>query len=154
MLTSPVRHAHTSSAVRPGLCLDSDAGRSGPSPMAEATIMVVEDQRQVRRLTARMLRDEGYPVIEAESAEEALFLLARRPDVRLVLTDVAMPGMDGVRLAYTVQQLYPQRRVVLMSAFVGLIAKIGIRGAPLPVLPKPFTASQLVQKVREALLPH
>jgi CheY-like chemotaxis protein len=101
-----------------------------------------------------MLRDEGYIVIEAQSAEEALLLLEQDAQVRLVLTDVAMPGMDGVRLADRIQQLYPDQRVMLMSAFVGLIAKIGFRAAPLPVLAKPFTAAQLVQKVREALLEH
>jgi two-component system cell cycle sensor histidine kinase/response regulator CckA len=154
MLNSPVHHAHSSRAGKPGLCLDPDTDRTGPSPITAATIMVVEDQPLVRALTGRMLRDEGYIVIEAQSAEEALLLLEQDAQVRLVLTDVAMPGMDGVRLADRIQHLYPDQRVMLMSAFVGLIAKIGFRAAPLPVLAKPFTAAQLVQKVREALLEH
>jgi two-component system, NtrC family, nitrogen regulation response regulator GlnG len=73
---------------------------------------------------------------------------------RLILADIAMPGMDGIKLAEQVHELYPEQPVVLMSAYSGMIAKAGLRGIPHPVLPKPFTAPQLVQKISEALRQH
>jgi CheY-like chemotaxis protein len=101
-----------------------------------------------------MLRDAGYTVREAGSAQEALSFLEAAREVALVLADVIMPDISGVQLAEAIHERYPDQRVILMSAFSGEIAKIGVRGSPLPVLPKPFTASQLTQKIDEALRRH
>jgi CheY-like chemotaxis protein len=79
----------------------------------------------VRRLAARMLRDSGFLVAEASSAQEALQQLASSQGIRLVLTDVVMPGMDSIKLADTIQERYPDRRVVLMMAYTGMARKIG-----------------------------
>lgn len=117
-------------------------------------MMVVDDELWVRQMVARILKDQGFNVLEASSAEEALGLLQTAKEVRLVLTDVAMPGMDGVKLADTIRQQHPAQPVMLMSAFAGVITKIGVRGAPLPVLTKPFTAAQLAQKIQEFLKQH
>jgi len=114
---------------------------------------VVDDEYYVRRLTARMLRELGYEVLEASTAEEALSLMTGSTPVELVLTDIAMPGMHGVRLADTIAERYPGCPVLLMSGFAAVIRKLGFEGRSLPILRKPFGVGELAQAVREALEP-
>jgi two-component system, cell cycle sensor histidine kinase and response regulator CckA len=121
---------------------------------AQTTILVVDDEPWVRQLAARMLRDSGFLVAEASSAQEALQQLASSQEIRLVLTDVVMPGMDGVKLADAIQERYPDRRVVLMTAYPGLAGKIASHTGPRPILPKPFSSAQLMQRIREVLGNH
>lgn len=114
-----------------------------------ATILVVEDQPELHALIARALRPEGYRIIEAMSAAEALEILEREGEViDLVLSDVVMPGTSGLELASHVQANYPATRVLLMSGFAG--AKRWETGDLLPaigMLSKPFTPAHL----REAI---
>jgi len=127
---------------------------SGASPApGKTTVLVVDDEYYVRRLTARMLRELGYEVLEASTAEEALSLMTGSTPVELVLTDIAMPGMDGVRLADTIAERYPGCPVLLMSGFAAVIRKLGFEGRSLPILRKPFGVGELAQAVREALEP-
>jgi CheY-like chemotaxis protein len=101
--------------------------------------MVVEDDDRVRRLTARMLRDEGYDVIEARAGQEALKRLAEGSEVHVVLTDIAMPGgMHGVELAERILADSPECQVVLMSGYASLFPKMGTYGTRFPLLIKPF----------------
>jgi len=114
--------------------------------------MVVDDEERVRRLTARMLRDEGYNVIEAGSAEQALDRLADAGEVQIVLADIAMPGgMNGVELAEKVLAAAPSSRIVLMSGYDRLFPNWESIGARFPLLMKPFTAGQLFQQMSEVL---
>jgi CheY-like chemotaxis protein len=114
--------------------------------------MVVDDEERVRRLTARLLREEGYQVIEAQSGEQALERLPDAGEVQVVLADIAMPGgMNGVELAERVLAGAPWRRVVLMSGYDRLFPEWGSTGAPFPLLVKPFTPEQLIQQVFEVL---
>ena len=114
--------------------------------------MVVDDDERGRRITARILSDEGYQVIEARSAEQALERLADAGEVQIVLADIVMPGgMNGVELAEKVLAAAPWRRVVLMSGYDRLFPEWGSMGAPFPLLIKPFTAGQLIQQVGEVL---
>jgi DNA-binding NtrC family response regulator len=116
------------------------------------TIMVVDDDERGRRLTSRMLRDEGYMVIEARSAEHALEQLAEAREVQVVLADIAMPGgMSGLELAEKVEAAELCRWVVLMSGYDRLFPKWGERGARFPLLMKPFTAEQLIRQMRDVL---
>lgn len=116
------------------------------------TIMVVDDHQDSRRVTARLLRDEGYQVIEAESAEQALEGLDREKGVEIVVTDIAMPGgMDGLELAEKISAATPWRRIVLMSGYAKQFPKIGSSGARFPLLIKPFTPYQLAEQIREVL---
>ena len=129
--------------------LSPEQDRTSPA-QSIVTIMVVDDEERVRRITARMLRDEGYHVIEANSAEQALELLADAEEVQIVLADIAMPGgMNGVELAEKVLAAAPWRRVVLMSGYDRLFPKWGSIGARFPLLMKPFTAGQLIQQMCE-----
>jgi DNA-binding NtrC family response regulator len=118
----------------------------------DCSVLVVDDDRGVRRLTARMLRAEGYTVIEAGSGVEALRALETDPSIRLVVTDIVMPEMDGLALADRVMAGRPHLRVVLMTGHAPeLTAQLELRDSSLPVLLKPFTAAQLLGKVRNTL---
>ena len=129
---------------------DMDRDRTSPTQPA-VTIMVVDDDERGRRVTARMLRDEGYNVIEARSGEEALERLAES-EVQVILADLAMPGgMHGLELVEQALALAPWRRVVLMSGYDRLFPKLGTYGARFPLLMKPFSAEQLVRQIREVL---
>jgi CheY-like chemotaxis protein len=115
-------------------------------------VLVVDDDLGVLRLTARMLRLEGYTVLEAGSGAEALHLLETEPDIRLVLTDVVMPGMHGLDLASKVQQHERRPRVILMTGHAAeLSGQLEQRDPSVPLLLKPFTSQQLIKTVRKAL---
>jgi two-component system cell cycle sensor histidine kinase/response regulator CckA len=129
--------------------LDLDQDRTSPRP-SSVTVLVVDDNDQSRRLTARMLRDEGYHVIEAHSGERALECL-KTGDVKVVLTDIAMPGMDGIELAHRIMAADASRPVVLMSGYDRIYPQLGALAANFPLLQKPFSADQLGREIREAL---
>lgn len=120
--------------------------------MGAWSVLVVDDDRGVRRLAARMLRAAGYRVLEAESGVEALRLLGSDPGIRMVVTDILMPEMDGLVLADRALAQAPHLRVVLMTGHAPeLTARLDQGDSALPVVLKPFTAEQLVEKVRDAL---
>jgi DNA-binding NtrC family response regulator len=123
------------------------------SPLqSTVTILVVDDDERGRRITARLLRDEGFQVIEAQSAEQALDRLGDSSEIQVVLADIAMPGgMNGVELAEKILATDPWQRVVLMSGYDRVFPKLGSMGARFPLLMKPFTANQLITQMREVL---
>jgi CheY-like chemotaxis protein len=131
--------------------LNLDPERTGPA-QSSVTVLVVDDNEQGRLVTSRMLRDEGYAVIEADSGEAALRLLAERTEIQVVVTDIVMPGgIDGLELAQTILESTPWRKVVLMSGFPRGFSQLAESGARIPILIKPFSAGQLAFQVREAL---
>ncbi len=135
--------------VHPWLSPDTDrTGLSG----AGCAVLVVDDDRGVRRLTARMLRSQGYQVYEAASGQEALRALKDERSIQLVVTDIVMPEMHGLDLADRVLAAMPDLHVVLMTGHAPeLTVQLELRDTQLPVLLKPFTAEQLFTKVRNAL---
>jgi two-component system, cell cycle sensor histidine kinase and response regulator CckA len=116
------------------------------------TILLVEDERSLRKLTLSTLRDIGYTVYEAQDAREALDLAKRTETaIDLLLTDVVMPGMSGRALADTLSPLRPGMRVLYMSGYTdGEIAPHGVLEAGTSILRKPFTRDQLMRQVEEA----
>jgi CheY-like chemotaxis protein len=117
-------------------------------------VLVVDDDRGVLRLTSRMLRMAGYKVLEAGSGPEALSVLQKEPGIDLVLTDIVMPEMHGLELVDRALATAPKLRILLMTGHaLELTAQLGVRESPLPLLLKPFSAEQLLAKVREALIP-
>jgi signal transduction histidine kinase len=116
------------------------------------TILVVEDDRRVRELAARVLTQQGYQVVAAADADAALQEAATRlPEIDLLLTDIVMPGMNGFALAERLLSIRPGLRVIFMSGFAGRSQEELARHGNPEILPKPFTPAALARRVREAL---
>ncbi len=117
------------------------------------TILVVEDEEAVRRLTSRILTKHGYDVIEANDTREALQIVKKQKKaIHLLLTDVIMPEMNGKELYRQISDIQPEMRVVFMSGYTDdVIANHGILDKGLRFLQKPFTVQTLTHKVARAL---
>jgi two-component system cell cycle sensor histidine kinase/response regulator CckA len=122
-------------------------------PRGNETVLVVEDEQQVRRLACSVLRHAGYHVIEAEDAEEALRLCkAGRSEFDLLLTDVVMPKMSGRELAERIAALGHPIKVLFMSGYTDdAVLRHGVRDTGAAFLQKPLTPGSLTRKVREVL---
>jgi PAS domain S-box-containing protein len=130
--------------------LAAPAHGEAPSRGRPGTILLVEDEPAVRRLAEDMLRREGYHVIAATSGSEALDRLEEHAEVSLLLTDVVMPGMNGLDLARHARALRPGLRVVFMTGYgEGAAEEAGLSGAGL--IAKPFTPAALARKIHETL---
>jgi len=119
------------------------------------TVLLVEDEDPVRLFSSRALKNKGYKVIEAESAERALEILHDGADkIDLVITDVVMPKMDGPSLIKEVRELYPERalKVIFMSGYTedNFRKRLG-DDVDIHFLPKPFSLKQLAGKVKEVM---
>lgn len=117
------------------------------------TVLLVEDERQVRRLVRTILGRLGYDVLEAEGPEEALALCAGYEGrIDLLLTDVVMPVMNGKELQERVSALLPGIKTLFMSGYTAdSIASRGALHEGVDFLEKPFSPDQLGRKVREVL---
>ncbi|MFL5299982.1 MAG: ATP-binding protein, partial [Anaeromyxobacteraceae bacterium] len=116
-------------------------------------LLVVEDDPHVREVTVRSLRGGGYDVLVAQSGEEALALdAAKACDVRLLVTDVVMPGVDGRALAEDLLRRHPALRVLYVSGYPqDALADGGVLAPGVELLPKPFTPAALLARVRAVL---
>jgi signal transduction histidine kinase len=123
------------------------------SPRGSETILVVEDQEYVRRLAVRCLRELGYTVLAAGSAEEALDVAAAHGGpIHLLVTDVIMPGMNGRVLAHNFLMHRPAAKVLYISGYTDdVFVQRGLSNAALELLDKPFTPEVLGQRVRDLL---
>ena len=117
------------------------------------TILLVEDDPQLRQLSSSVLAHCGYNVLTASTPEEGLAICeANHNEIRLLVTDVVMPRMNGRQLAERVAKIRPQIRVLYISGYTdNAIVHYGVLDPGLWFLPKPFTLSGLVTKVREVL---
>ncbi len=129
-----------------------------PSPThltGNETILLVEDQDQVRGVASTILEGQGYRVLKAADGEAALALSAQHEGpIELLLTDVVMPGIGGPALAERLTKERPELRVLYASGYTkGAIEQHGVfEGSP-ALLQKPFTPESLLRKVREVLGP-
>jgi CheY-like chemotaxis protein len=139
---------------------------SEPSPGASAyvtgehsgageTILVLDDDDGVRAVTARVLKRAGYHVRAVTGGEEALaFAESHRGEIHLLVTDVAMPDIDGFEVARRLQKLRPGLKVLTMSGYPAAAIEARQRGENFgPLLRKPFTFQGLLDAVRAALDP-
>jgi PAS domain S-box-containing protein len=117
------------------------------------TILLVEDDPQLRQLSSSVLAHCGYKVLTANGPEEGLAICKENHrDIRLLVTDVVMPRMNGRQLAEQIVQVAPNVKVLYISGYTSnAIVHYGVLDAGLWFLPKPFTLSALVAKVREVL---
>jgi PAS domain S-box-containing protein len=129
------------------------APSASPVPRGTETILLAEDEAEVREVAREVLETCGYTVLEAPRPADALLIAERHTGpIDLLLTDVIMPQMSGPRLAERLAPLRPEMRVLYMSAHPGeTTARRGGLEPGMPYLPKPFPLEALAAKVREVL---
>ena len=122
-------------------------------PKGKETILLVEDDPEVRALARLILHGQGYTLLEAGDGQEALNLFSRYSDpIHLILTDVIMPGMNGKTLIEQLSQTQPNVKILFMSGYTdNMIAQHGVLDPGLAFLQKPFSPVTLARKVREVL---
>jgi PAS domain S-box-containing protein len=127
------------------------AAEIGAMPRGSETILVVEDDARVRRVTTGRLRSLGYHVVEVDNGSAALALLAAHPEIAMIFTDVAMPGgMNGDELVEAALDRKPDLKVLFTSGYAEpAVARQGMGAGAW--LKKPYTAAELAGKIREVL---
>ncbi len=140
-------------------CSEEEPSGAGPAPMASRTgtgvVLLVEDDETMRRIATRILAGSGYSVLEAADGREALKLLeSDGARVALLLTDIAMPEMDGAELSLEVFRKYPHIKVLCMSGYADKETEIGrVLGQKAEFIQKPFSPDALMLKVSALLNP-
>jgi PAS domain S-box-containing protein len=119
----------------------------------QETILLVEDEPNLRRLARQYLETQGYKILEAEDGAAALQIVdGYKGSIDLLLTDVIMPGMNGRELAARVTELLPSVRVLYMSGYTeNAVGQDGTLDAGISLLQKPFSLPALKDRVREVL---
>jgi PAS domain S-box-containing protein len=120
------------------------------------TILLVEDNAEVRALVSMSLRKHGFVVLEAGQGDEALLLCEReKTPIHLLLTDVVLPKVSGSVLADQLRLLHPEMKILFMSGYTkNAIAHHGVLNSDINFIAKPFKVLALVQKIREVLNAH
>jgi signal transduction histidine kinase len=122
-------------------------------PSGHETVLLVEDDPRVRRLTRRMLAELGYEVLEAEDGLRALSLAQDfTGPLPVLVTDVIMPALGGGELVERLKAIHPETRVVFVSGYADdALGENGVLPPGAAFLPKPFTQEELAQKLRDVL---
>lgn len=112
------------------------------------TVLVVEDDALLRMFAVEMIEEAGFRVIEAEHADAAIRLLETRDDIRIIFTDIDMPGsMNGLKLAHAVADRWPPIRIIATSGH------FKVRDGDLPdggrFIPKPYRQQQIIGTLTE-----
>jgi CheY-like chemotaxis protein len=117
------------------------------------TILLVEDEAVVREVTREVLEHAGYQVLECSGPQEAIALAAGyQGHIRVLLSDVVMPGMNGPELARRLQQRQPELVTIFMSGYADNEVLRSVLGKPATIyVQKPFTVDILLARVEEAL---
>ena len=111
-------------------------------------VLIVEDEFLIRMGAVDMIRSAGFDVVEAENADEAIFILEGRLDIAVVFTDVQMPGsMDGLKLAAAIRGRWPPIKIVATSGLLRFSQDDLPPGGRF--LPKPYSQPQIVGTLRE-----
>jgi two-component system cell cycle sensor histidine kinase/response regulator CckA len=132
------------------------ASSESPSPAAISeppkTVLVVDDDPIVREVEVQVLRVQGYTVLEAENAAEALRVAASIAPIHLLITDLVMPEIDGLELTRRFREVHPTTPVLMVS---GSLPVLRVRSEPdlerFDFLAKPFQFHELIHKVRTLL---
>jgi signal transduction histidine kinase/CheY-like chemotaxis protein len=139
----------TRDAVRPSV----DRLPETAVPTGSETLLVVEDDADVRDMVRHTLQGQGYTLLEAGNGQQALEIAASHPGpIHLLLTDIVMPIMNGTSLAGQLAQNRPDIRTLFMSGYPGAtIARHGLLGADVNLLQKPLSPKDLARRVRHTL---
>jgi PAS domain S-box-containing protein len=133
---------------------DAALSRAAASvPAARETVLLVEDNPEVRAVTVRRLKHLGYSVVEAENASRAIAILGAGGQFDLVFSDVVMPGgMSGFELAQWLRTHAPSARILLTSGFAEDVARAGEPPASdLEILRKPYSSAELARALRRTI---
>jgi two-component system cell cycle sensor histidine kinase/response regulator CckA len=132
--------------------IDVEIPPAAPRALAGETVLVVEDSRELRDLTRKLLQRQGYNVLVAADANEALAVFDENLSIDVVLTDVVMPGASGPELTRQLVERRPSTGVIYMSGYTeDAIVHHGVLRSGIAFLHKPFTSDALGRKVREVL---
>jgi two-component system cell cycle sensor histidine kinase/response regulator CckA len=118
---------------------------------SRGVVLLVDDEELLLKTTRRMLEQRGFRVVTAADAGAAIELAQCTPDIRVLLTDLSLPGMDGRELARRLRWTLPDLRVLFMSGFDAETSGLDARQAGDGFLSKPFTARELEDRVSELL---
>ncbi len=122
------------------------------SPRGWETILLVEDEEELRQLVREILTAKGYTILESRDGEEAMDIAAHHPTaIHALLTDLEMPHIGGKELAEKLAVLRPELKVMFMTGYCLEESLTGITGTTSSYLQKPFHVKHLIQKVRELL---
>ncbi|MCR9220676.1 MAG: response regulator [Alphaproteobacteria bacterium] len=138
---------------QPVAAQDADAGEGAPADTTGGgQILLVEDEDAVRLFAARALRAKGYDVTEARTGEAALEILAERPPIDLLVTDMVMPKVDGATLIREARKAMPDLPVICISGYTQESVAQEVEALPkVAFLPKPFSLKQLATKVKASI---
>ncbi len=156
-LDATTRPANIPRLLPQGSDISASPANDGYAPSLPAyrglTVLVVEDEDELRTVIRRLLEAEGYLVLEAQNGAAALQILGlpRIPQVQLVLTDLRMPVMDGRQLASVLARLHPTVPIVFMSGFTAQLMDMRLVSPHLVFLAKPFRNDDLLAMVRRQL---
>jgi DNA-binding response OmpR family regulator len=115
------------------------------------TLLVVDDEPMIRSLEVQFLSSQGYKVLQAASAAEALRLASANANIHLLLTDFSMPEVDGLELARQFRTVHPETPVLMVSGSIPLMHDRTADLDRFDVLAKPFAFDELLHKVRSLL---
>lgn len=123
------------------------------SEKSKGVVLVVDDEPLVRMLAVDTIQEAGYDTVEASTADDAIRILEARKDIRIVFTDINMPGsMDGLKLAKAIRDRWPPIELILTSAFVKLRARdLPERGV---FLAKPYLPEALAETLHHFDVPY
>jgi CheY-like chemotaxis protein len=119
-----------------------------PQPHRPLAVLIVEDEPLVRMSAVAMIGEAGCQTYEAANADEAIALLEKHAEIRILFTDIDMPGsMDGLKLAHYVRGRWPPVKIIVTSGHV----QVGRQDMPRDAtfFAKPYRAMQIVGKLRE-----
>lgn len=120
--------------------------KTEPARLRRLNVLVVDDEALLTMTMSDTLRELGHHAMEANSAAEALKLLAENPQIDLIITDHVMPGMTGADLARLAKKARPDLKIILASGYAGLPDSMDIE---LPRLAKPYYERELVAAIEE-----
>ncbi len=131
---------------------DAESAADTGSGLAGKTVLVVEDENTIRNFVTRILEANGFVVLQAKDAEEALELFsAKISEIDLLFCDVVLPGVSGLRLADKLLEQNPRMRVILSSGYIDRKSQsTEISEKNLHFLPKPYTVSEVIGAIRRS----